>query len=105
LSSEDDIRASLDDALDASCSDRVCETVAIVFITLETLPAGTLKRWGKAEAVSNRSKELWRGFCRCAAGHSAPKCCIAALTLAAKAHQRRVFHQGHGVVPNRPAAA
>ena len=66
--SEDDIRAELEACADAGSSERVCETVSIVFITLETLPAGTLKRWGKAEAVSNRSKALWRGFCRCAAG-------------------------------------
>ncbi len=63
MRSEDDIRSQLD-ADDAGCSERVCETVSIVFITLGTLPQGTLKRWGKAEgAVSTRSLQLWRGFC------------------------------------------
>ena len=107
LRSEDDIRAELDACADVSvaeCSDRVCETVAIVFITLETLPAGTLKRWGKADAVSTRSKELWRGFCRCVARK--PRRSAFRLTLhALKAHQRRILPQRLRLVPHRPAAA
>jgi len=62
--SEDDIRSQLD-AVSPDDGERVCETVAIVFLTLDTVPAGTLKRWGKAEgAVSQRNLALWRGFCR-----------------------------------------
>ena len=127
--SEDDIRSELDAcaaaAEDAGVSDRVCETVAIVFITLETLPVGTLKRWGKSEgAVSKRSLELWRGFCRCVPErqsgplpqcrpglHWAAVCCRRHLTSShpffylPKAHQRRIFSQGVRVVSHRQAAA
>ena len=41
----------------------LADCLALVFITLSSLPAATVTRWSSAAPVSERSLARWRGFC------------------------------------------
>ncbi len=48
----------------AAATDRLCETVSLVFITLSCLPAETVTRWSAAAPVSEATLARWAGFTR-----------------------------------------
>jgi hypothetical protein len=41
----------------------LADCLALIFITLSSLPAETVTRWSSAAPVSERSLARWRGFC------------------------------------------
>ena len=41
----------------------LADCLALIFITLSSLPAETVTRWSSAAPVSERSLTRWRGFC------------------------------------------